>query len=85
MRKAAQGARPLTFRKNQSIPKERRTFPAAWAELIAYPEVTNTRPPAIVAPVVLIAPPRAGTWLTVVKSWAVLNSQSCFPSAVDTA
>src|ERR1044071_5161408 len=42
-------------------------------------------PPAATAPPDAIAPPCAATPLTVSNCWAVLNSQSFVPSAVDTA
>src|SRR5215469_7592246 len=42
-------------------------------------------PPAIVGPAELIAPPCAGTLCTVGKSFAVSNSQTGLPSAVERA
>src|SRR4029078_11433997 len=68
-----------------STPKAINTFPPDAPLEIAYPDATYTMPSTTTAPDVLIAPPCAGTLLLVVKSWAVLNDQSCLPSAAETA
>src|SRR5262245_37890581 len=65
--------------------KASNTLPPEAALLIAYPEPMKTMPPVTTAPVLVIAPPCAGTLLTVANSGFVLNSQSCLPSAAETA